>query len=193
MVHSFKVWPPLKRNGRTPLWGFCKCLYEQWTSPPSPDRNRWNRLPYFLYNSPPRPPPRRCMCRAAAFRVRPRARARYCNKGLHINPRLVFSLPSFLSFCFFSFFPSFSLLPSLAPFFRVVHNSRRPPGHGKIEATKKPLRREAGRAEMKCVKKKSRNLSRDFKADNACLTPVHRTAWYNPHQRKCRLAFERQL
>ena len=26
MVHSFKVWPPLKRNGRTPLWGFCKCL-----------------------------------------------------------------------------------------------------------------------------------------------------------------------
>ena len=39
MVHSFKVWPPLKRNGRTPLWGFCKCLYKQWTSLFSPHTN----------------------------------------------------------------------------------------------------------------------------------------------------------
>ena len=50
-----------------------------------------------------------------------------------------------------------------------------PPGHGKIEATKKPLRREAGRAEMK--------LAEVWNVDVYRLS-MQAAKWYNTH--RCR-------
>ena len=52
--------------------------------------------------------------------------------GLDINPGIVFSFPSFLSF-----FPSFPLLPMSGSFLLVVHNSPATPAADEIWVQKK--------------------------------------------------------
>ena len=88
-----------------------------------PSRSSWRRSPPQL-----RPPRGTCMCRRFAA---PRTRA-YAHAvlilGLVINPRIVFSLSSFLSFASFLSFLRFLFWPGLAPSFCLcITRLRHPP------------------------------------------------------------------